>query len=168
MVWGPETPGGRHPWGLSAVYTLVTATEARQVMTNTGKVVLVVEDIDSNMKLIHDMLEASGYDILKAKNGIEGWRIANEHHPDLILMDIQLPDVSGLEVTRRLKDDEKLKSIPIIAVTAFAMDGDEQRILDAGCDAYIAKPISIPECLKTIERLIAEPENSVERELGAA
>ena len=97
-------------------------------MTNASKTVLVVEDIDSNMKLIHELLEASGYGILKAKNGMEGWRSANEHNPDLILMDIQLPDVSGLEVTRWLKDDEMLKSIPIIAVTAFAMDGDEQRI----------------------------------------
>ena len=108
MFWGPETPGIRLPWAFGRLQTR-NSDGSETEMTNASKTVLVVEDIDSNMKLIHDMLEASGYDILKAKKGTDGWRIANEHHPDLILMDTQLPDVSGLEVTRRLKDDEKLK-----------------------------------------------------------
>ncbi len=88
--------------------------------------------------------------------------MAREHRPDLILMDIQLPEVSGLEVTKWLKDDETLKSIPVIAITAFAMDGDKDKILEGGCDAYIVKPISISGFLQTIERftnpLVAERE----------
>jgi two-component system cell cycle response regulator DivK len=83
---------------------------------------------------------------------MEAWHIAREHHPDLILMDIQLPEVSGLEVTKWLKEDEKLKSIPVIAVTAFAMKGDEEKIREGGCDAYIAKPISVINLLQTVER----------------
>ena len=88
--------------------------------------------------------------------------MAREQHPDLIIMDIQLPDVSGLKVTKWLKDDESLKSIPVIAVTAFAMDGDEERFLEGGCDAYIPKPISVASFLQTVERfanpLVAERE----------
>ncbi len=126
------------------------------------KTVLVVEDNDLNMKLFHDVLEMRGYNILQAKDGMEGWRIAREQRPDLILMDIQLPDVSGLEVTKWLKDDETLKSIPVIAITAFAMAGDKVKILEGGCDAYISKPFSIPDFLRTIERfarpLVAERE----------
>ena len=80
--------------------------------------------------------------------------MAREHRPDLILMDIQLPDVSGLDVTKRLKDDETLKSIPVIAITAFAMAGDEEKIREGGCDAYIVKPISIPNFLQTVERFV--------------
>ena len=126
-------------------------------MSPLDKTVLVVEDNDLNMRLFHDVLEARGYNILQAKDGMEGWRIAREHRPDLIIMDIQLPDVSGLEVTKWLKDDETLKSIPVIAVTAFAMDGDEAKIRDGGCDAYIVKPISIPGFLQTVERFVRPP-----------
>ncbi len=79
--------------------------------------------------------------------------MAREHRPDLILMDIQLPGISGLEVTKRLKADETLKSVPVIAITAFAMAGDEEKIRADGCDAYIAKPISVPNLLQTVERL---------------
>ncbi len=121
-------------------------------MSPLDKTVLVVEDNDLNMKLFHDVLEADGYNILQAKDGMEGWRIAREQRPDLILMDIQLPEVSGLEVTKWLKDDETLKSIPVIAITAFAMAGDKEKILEGGCDAYIVKPISIPNFLQTVER----------------
>ncbi len=116
------------------------------------KTVLVVEDNVLNMKLFHDLLETHGYGVLQARDGMEGWRMAQEHHPDLILMDIQLPDVSGLEVTRWLKADETLKSIPVIAMTAFAMSGDEEKFREGGCDAYIPKPISIPNFLQTVER----------------
>ena len=120
-------------------------------MTHSSNKVLVVEDSGVNMTILVHLLEAHGYKVLQAKNGMEGWRIASEHRPDLILMDIQLPDVSGLEVTSWLKNDETLKPIPIIAVTAFAMDGDEKRMLDGGCGAYISKPISISKFLEAIE-----------------
>ncbi len=121
-------------------------------MSPLDKTVLVVEDNDLNMRLFHDVLEMCGYNILQAKDGMEGWRIAREHRPDLIIMDIQLPDVSGLEVTKWLKADETLKSIPVIAITAFAMPGDKVKILEGGCDAYIVKPISITDFLHTVER----------------
>ena len=121
-------------------------------MYKPTKSVLVVEDNDLSMRLFHDLLEAHGYNVLQAKNGMEGWRMAREHRPDLILMDIQLPDVSGLEVTKWLKDDETLKSIPVIAITAFAREGDKEKFLEGGCDAYIPKPISIPNFLQTVER----------------
>ena len=120
----------------------------------SNKVVLVIEDNDVNMKLVNDLLESRGYSILQAKNGEEGWRMARERHPDLILMDIRLPDVSGIEVTERLKKDETLKSIPVIAVTAFATNGDEKKYCESGCDGYIAKPISIPTFLETLERFL--------------
>ncbi len=122
-------------------------------MSPLDRTVLVVEDHDLNRKLFHDVLEAGGYNVLQAKDGMEGWRIAREHRPDLIVMDIQLPEVSGLEVAKWLKDDETLKSIPVIAITAFAMAGDEEKILEGGCDAYIVKPISISNFLQTVERL---------------
>ncbi len=130
-------------------------------MSKPTKSVLVVEDNDVNMKLFHDVLEARGYNVLQAKNGMEGWRMAREQRPDLILMDIQLPDVSGLEVTKWLKDDETLKSIPVIAITAFAMAGDKEKFLEGGCDAYIAKPISVPDFLQTVERFAAEVEGTM-------
>ncbi len=131
-------------------------------MSPLDKTVLVVEDNDIEMRLFTALLEAHGYTVLQAMDGMEGWRMAREHRPDLILMDIQLPEVSGLEVTKWLKADETLKSIPVIAITAFAMDGDEAKIRDGGCDAYIGKPISIPDFLHTVERfanpLVAERE----------
>ncbi len=126
-------------------------------MSPLDKTVLVVEDNDINMKLLHDVLEVHGYNVLQAKDGMEGWRIAREHRPDLILMDIQLPSISGLEATKRLKADETLKSIPVIAITAFAMAGDKEKFLEGGCDAYIAKPISIPNFLQTVDRFAKRP-----------
>ena len=128
-------------------------------MNNLNKVVLVIEDTESNMKLFQHVLELHGYETLQAKDGIRGWELAREHRPDLILMDIQLPDISGLDVTKLLKDDETLKSIPIIAVTAFALEGDEEKMLNGGCDAYIPKPLPIPKFLQTLERLLAEKGN---------
>ncbi len=121
-------------------------------MYKPTKSVLVVEDNDLSMKLFHDLLEAHGYNVLQAKDGTEGWRLAREHRPDLIVMDIRLPGVSGLEVTKWLKADETLKSIPVIAITAFAMEGDKEKMLEGGCDAYIPKPISVPDFLQTVER----------------
>ena len=121
---------------------------------NMTKTVLIVEDNDLNLKLFHDLLEAHGYETLQTKDGIEAVKIARERRPDLILMDIQLPEISGLEVTKWLKEDPELKKIPIIAVTAFAMKGDEEKIRQGGCEAYIAKPISVAKFLDTVKRFL--------------
>ncbi len=119
------------------------------------KKVLIVEDNELNMKLFHDLIEACGHEILETRDGIEALKLARLHRPDLILMDIQLPEVSGLEVTRWLKEDDELRKIPVIAVTAFAMKGDEEKIRSGGCEAYIAKPISVTNFLDTIGRFLA-------------
>jgi two-component system, cell cycle response regulator DivK len=118
------------------------------------KKILIVEDNELNMKLFHDLLEVHGYETLQTKDGREALRLAREHRPDLILMDIQLPEVSGLEVTKWIKEDEELRKIPVIAVTAFAMKGDEEKIRSGGCEAYIAKPISVTNFLQTIEKVL--------------
>ena len=123
--------------------------------TQASKTILIVEDNDLNMKLFHDLLEIRGYKILQAVDGMKGLNLARQHRPDLILMDIQLPTVSGLAVAKSIKQDDNLKAIPIIAVTAFAMKGDEDRIREAGCEAYIAKPISTPDFLRTVERFLS-------------
>ena len=119
------------------------------------KKVLIVEDNDLNMKLFNDLLVAHGYGTLQTKNGVEALALARQHRPDLILMDIQLPEVSGLQVTRWIKEDADLRTIPIIAVTAFAMKGDEEKIREGGCEAYIAKPISVANFLQTVERFLS-------------
>jgi two-component system cell cycle response regulator DivK len=133
------TIGGRQP-------------QARRV----AKTVLIVEDNELNMKLFHDLLDAHGYRTLQTRNGLDALRLARECRPDLILMDIQLPEVSGLEVTKWLKDDDELRDIPVIAVTAFAMKGDEERIRQGGCEAYISKPISIVTFLEAVRRYLGE------------
>jgi len=107
-------------------------------------------------ELVRDVLQYQGYQTIEAGTGEDGVRLARARTPDLILMDIQLPEVSGLEVTRWLKDDEELREIPVIAVTAFAMKGDEQRIRQGGCEAYISKPISIVTFLETVRRYLGE------------
>lgn len=119
-----------------------------------SKKVLIVEDNELNMKLFHDLLEAHGYQTLQTKDGREALKIAREEIPDLILMDIQLPEVSGLEVTKWIKADEKLKKIPVVAVTAFAMKGDEEKIREGGCEDYVAKPISVQHFLQTVQRFL--------------
>ena len=118
------------------------------------KTVMIVEDNELNMKLFNDLLEAHGYATLKTADGIEAIELARTHHPDLILMDIQLPEVSGLEVTKCLNEDDDLASIPVIAVTAFAMKGDEERIREGGCEAYISKPISVGKFLETVRAYV--------------
>jgi len=120
------------------------------------KTVLIVEDNELNMKLFHDLLEAHGYDIIGTRNGIEALDLARRHRPDLILMDIQLPEVSGLEVTKWLKDDPELRSIPVVAVTAFAMKGDEERIRQGGCEAYLSKPISVTKFIETVKAYLGD------------
>jgi len=115
---------------------------------------MIVEDNELNMKLFHDLLEAHGYHTVATRNGIEALDLARKHRPDLILMDIQLPEVSGLEVTKWLKEDPELKAIPVVAVTAFAMGGDEERIREGGCQAYLSKPISVAKFIETIRRFL--------------
>ncbi len=119
-----------------------------------SKTVLIVEDNELNMKLFSDLLDAHGYDTIQTKDGMEALVLAREHHPDLILMDIQLPEVSGLEITKWIKEDDDLKSIPVVAVTAFAMKGDEEKIREGGCEAYIAKPISLQLFLDTVKQFL--------------
>jgi len=119
-----------------------------------AKTILIVEDNDLNMKLFNDLLQAHGYNTLQTKDGREALKIARDNRPDLILMDIQLPEVSGLEITKMLKDDTDLKAIPVIAVTAFAMKGDEEKIRDGGCEGYIAKPISVANFLQTVAKFL--------------
>jgi two-component system cell cycle response regulator DivK len=118
------------------------------------KKVMIVEDNELNMKLFRDLIEASGYETVRTRNGLEALDLARAHKPDLILMDIQLPEVSGLEVTKWLKEDEELRVIPIIAVTAFAMKGDEERIREGGCEAYLSKPISVAKFLETVRTYV--------------
>jgi two-component system cell cycle response regulator DivK len=119
-----------------------------------AKTVLIVEDNELNMKLFHDLLEAHGYATVGTRNGIEALDLARKHRPDLILMDIQLPEVSGLEVTKWLKDDAELCRIPVVAVTAFAMKGDEERIREGGCEAYLSKPISVGKFIETVRHFL--------------
>jgi two-component system, cell cycle response regulator DivK len=134
-----------------------TEAEARDSRAAaSSKVILIVEDNELNMKLFHDLLDAHGYTTLQTRNGREALALARQHRPALILMDIQLPEVSGLEVTRWLKDDPDLRDIPVVAVTAFAMKGDEERIRSGGCEAYISKPISVVGFMGTVRRFIGE------------
>lgn len=122
------------------------------------KRILIVEDNDLNLKLFRDLLTAHGYDTIETKEGLEAINLTRSEKPDLILMDIQLPEISGLDVTRRLKAEQGLAGIPIIAVTAFAMKDDEEKILAAGCQAYISKPISIVPFLNTVRKFLGEEE----------
>ncbi|MGI9477560.1 MAG: response regulator [Hyphomicrobiaceae bacterium] len=122
--------------------------------SDAEKRVLIVEDNELNMKLFNDLLEAHGYRTIQTRNGKDVLELARTHRPDLVLMDIQLPEVSGLEVTRWLKEDAELCTIPVIAVTAFAMKGDEERIRQGGCEAYISKPISVLGFIETVRDFI--------------
>ena len=120
------------------------------------KVVLIVEDDPNSRKLIRDLLQVSGYTILEATDGKQGVALAREKRPDLILMDIQLPVMDGLEATRILKADKKNREIPIVALTAYAMEGDEERILQAGCEGYLPKPIDVQEFLKKVPEYLVK------------
>jgi two-component system cell cycle response regulator DivK len=128
------------------------AISAAQELDLMSKKVLIVEDNELNMKLFNDLLEAHGYITIQTRDGREAMDMARQHSPDLILMDIQLPEVSGLDVTKWLKEDAELRRIPVIAVTAFAMKGDEEKIREGGCEDYIAKPISVTKFLETIQK----------------
>jgi two-component system, cell cycle response regulator DivK len=139
-----------------SVEQVETAPSRRRDTVRVKKTVLIVEDNELNMKLFRDLLEAHGYATLQTRNGIEALEIARTNRPDLILMDIQLPEVSGLEVTKWLKDDDTLCRIPVVAVTAFAMKGDEQRIRQGGCEAYLSKPISMRTFIETVRRFAGD------------
>ena len=119
-----------------------------------AKSVLIVEDNELNMKLFNDLLEAHGYRTIQTRSGVEAVELARANRPDLILIDIQLPEVSGLQVTQWLKDDDNLKHIPVIAITAFAMKGDEEKIRQGGCEAYLSKPISVAKFFETIDHFL--------------
>jgi two-component system cell cycle response regulator DivK len=118
------------------------------------KTILIVEDEPRNLKLLRDLLQRFGYEILEAPDGEVGVKLAGEKMPGLILMDIMMPKMDGLEATRIIKADEKTKHIPIIALTSYAMKGDREKTIEAGCDGYIAKPIDIKEVLKAIEHFL--------------
>lgn len=126
----------------------------KQEASPRPKTVLIVEDNELNMKLFHDLLEAQGYDVVEATTGPEALTMARQHQPDLILMDIQLPEISGLQVTKEILADPQLAKIPVVAVTAFAMKGDEERIRAGGCCDYISKPISVVEFLEKVKRYL--------------
>ncbi len=129
---------------------------SKTAMEQSNNSVLIVEDNELNMKLFHDLLEAHGYQTIGTHSGLEALDLARQHRPSLILMDIQLPEVSGLEVTKWLKDDDELRHIPVVAVTAFAMKGDEERIIQGGCEAYLSKPISVVGFIETVRQFIGK------------
>ena len=120
------------------------------------KKVLVVEDNELNMKLFCDLLDAYGFEAIKSPDGLRAIDIARAEQPDLIIMDILLPDVSGLDLTRWIKDDETIASIPVLAVTAFAMRADEKLVREAGCEAYLSKPIQMRSFRSTVDSLISD------------
>ncbi|MFP4097966.1 MAG: response regulator [Alphaproteobacteria bacterium] len=123
------------------------------------KKVLIVEDNELNMKLFNDLLEAHGIETVQIREGKIAFDTALKERPDLIIMDIQLPEISGLDVTRQLKEHPELKPIPVIAVTAFAMKGDEQKIREGGCEDYISKPISVSRFIEVVKKHLTNSEN---------
>ena len=118
------------------------------------RIILIVEDNELNLKLVNDILEFQGYEIVATGLGGAALELARQHQPGLILLDMQLPDISGLDVAQQLKGDEHTRMIPIIGVTAFAMPGDQRKVLDSGCDFYVAKPLKIIELLELVKRII--------------
>jgi two-component system cell cycle response regulator DivK len=135
------------------------AAEKTQTLTQQEnekrKRILIVEDNYPCFTLLNDVLKTHGYETLETTKGLKAINLARDYRPDLILMDIRLPDISGLEVTRLLKQDQQTKCIPIIAVTAFAMLGDEAKALESGCDAYIAKPVIVANLLRTVDSFLS-------------
>jgi two-component system cell cycle response regulator DivK len=120
-----------------------------------SKRILVVEDQEDNRQILRDLLASAGYTMIEARDGAAGLATAKKEHPDLILMDIQLPLLDGYEATRRIKADPDLKSIPVIVVTSYALSGDESKARAAGCDAYVTKPYSPRLLLAKIREFLA-------------
>jgi two-component system cell cycle response regulator DivK len=118
------------------------------------KRILIVEDTEDNRQILRDLLTAAGYELIEAVDGAAGVAMAAKHKPDLVLMDIQLPLVDGYEATRRIKADPALSHIPIVAVTSYALSGDEEKARAAGCDGYIAKPFSPRQLLAKVRELL--------------
>lgn len=125
----------------------------------TNRTILIVEDNNSNRLLMSDILNYHGYTVLEAKNGAEGIEKARKHRPDLVLMDIQMPVMDGFAAARILKDDPLTRQLRLIAITSFAMQGDRERILAAGFDDYIAKPIAIREFPRTVQSYLEQGDN---------
>ncbi len=121
-----------------------------------AKVILIVEDEPRNLQLMTDLLQRFGYVTIEATDGKQGVELAKARKPDLILMDIMMPEMDGLEATRILKADATTKKIPVLALTSYAMKGDKERILQAGCDGYVTKPIDIEELLKLVAEYLSE------------
>ena len=124
--------------------------------------VLVVEDNAVNLELVRDILTAEGYEVLEAADGVTGVAVAALERPDLILMDLQLPGVDGLEAARRIRADDRLRAVPIVALTAYAMKGDDERARDAGCDGFVAKPIRVREFVSAVARFVTRGRDGAE------
>ena len=124
------------------------------------ELILIVEDNEKNIKLVRDLLQFNGYETIVAMTAEEGIEIAGTHHPALILMDIQLPGMDGLSATKILKEDPSIKDTVIIALTSHAMEGDDKKVREAGCDGYITKPIDTRNFLKTVADYLNGPENA--------
>jgi two-component system cell cycle response regulator DivK len=120
-------------------------------------VVLIVEDNEKNMKLVRDVLQFKGYETIEAVTGLDGVRLAIERKPDLVLMDIQLPDIDGITALGRIREDPAMKGIPVVAVSASVMPDDQQRIAASGFDAFVTKPINIKSFVETVERFAGKP-----------
>jgi two-component system cell cycle response regulator DivK len=129
---------------------------SRPPLQSIGKRILIVEDNELNLRLLQDVLEFNGYTTIVSTLGLTAVDIARRQRPDLILLDIQLPDISGTEVARLLKADDLTRSIPVLAVTAFAMPGDRKQILESGCDQYVSKPVRLTEFLALVKHYLAE------------
>ena len=124
-------------------------------------VILIVEDNEKNLKLLRDVLQFKGYRTLEAMTATEGLRLASEEHPDLVLMDIQLPDIDGITALGRLRADPLTQKTPVVAVSASVMPDDQQRIVASGFDAYVTKPINVKSFLETVERFIGKPKGQI-------
>ncbi|MCK5329569.1 MAG: response regulator [Candidatus Latescibacteria bacterium] len=122
------------------------------------KVILNVEDNEANRKIVRYLFESKGYKVIEAMDGEEGVRMAEQEQPDIILMDVQLPKLSGYEATLRIKANPALRDIPVIAVTSFALGGDDEKAMEAGCDDYIAKPFKPRDLLERVEKFLSAKE----------
>jgi two-component system cell cycle response regulator DivK len=131
--------------------------DGAQHLGNLMKTILIVEDNEKNMKLARDILRAKGYATLEAVNGLDGVALALAHKPDLVLMDIQLPDINGIEAFERIRANAGTARVPVIAFTASVTTGDRSRIGDAGFDGFLGKPINLKEFVETVKRLAGEP-----------
>ena len=119
------------------------------------RTILIIEDQDDNRRIMRDLLNSGGYAVIEAVTGVEGVQAAETHHPDLILMDVQLPGIDGYEATRRIKSNPDLQGVPIIIVTSYALSGDDIKAYAAGCDDYVAKPFSPRKLLAKVREYLS-------------